>query len=91
MADDIVLKLNSVGVRTVLRSPEMQAELGRRAHAVASAARPNAKYADGEPIPLVVEVVEGRNRARATVFAPGGLVAEADHRFLGSAIDAARG
>lgn len=91
MADDIVIKLNSAGVRAVLRSPEMQAELRRRAESVANAARPNAKYSDGDPIPLVVEVKEGRNRARATVFAPGGLVAEADHRFLGSALDAARG
>lgn len=84
-------KLNSKGVREVLRSPEMEAELRRRAERVAQAARPNAKYTDGHPIPLIVESSQGRNRARATVFAPGGLTAEADNRFLGSAVDAARG
>lgn len=84
-------KLNMKGVREILRSPEMQAELERRARRVAAAAQPHAKYADGEPIPLQVDSTKGSVRARATVFAPGALAEEADKRFLGGAVDAARG
>lgn len=82
----IEFKLNSAGVRKILRSVEMQAELKRRATAIAN----SAQLQPGEK-PLVVEATEGKNRARATVFRPGGLTKEADDRALGNALDAGRG
>lgn len=85
MAKSFEFKLNRQGIRAILRSPEMEAELLRRAKKVAEAT----VLQDGEP-DLEVDSSIGKNRARATVFRPGGLVREADDRALGSAMDAAR-
>lgn len=49
--------LNRKGVRELLRGAEMQADLRRRAQRIAQAAGPGHE----------VQVVRGRNRARATI------------------------
>jgi hypothetical protein len=85
VAKSFEFKLNREGIRKILRSPEMEAELLRRAQRVANATN----LQDGEP-DLEIDSSIGKNRARATVFRPGGLLREADDRALGSAIDAAR-
>lgn len=76
-------KLNRAGVRELLRSPEVKADLEARARRVA------ARAGDG----MRVESATGRNRARAAVITDTieARRAEAKHRALTSAIDAARG
>lgn len=84
------------GIRALLGSQEVRADLHRRAEAVAAAAR--ADYEGQPPNEGEVEVVvdssggDRRRRARAAVVAthPGVLHIEADRRPLGAAMDAAR-
>ena len=79
----VVIKLNSAGIRQLLKSPEMAAELERRAQAIADAA------GDGHR----VEVSETPTRARAVVITDSteARIAEAKDRTLTRAIDAGRG
>ena len=55
----VQFKLDSDGARALLRSPQMQAEMRRRAEAIARAAGPG----------FVVSSSVGANRARASVTA----------------------
>jgi hypothetical protein len=81
------LKLNSDGVALLLNSPNVRADLERRANAIASAAI----SASGEP-GFEVDSQVGENRARASVRTTefGAMKAEARDRALTRAIDAGR-
>jgi len=82
MASRVRIVLNRRGMRELLRSPEVLADLKRRAEQIAAAA------GDGmEPSAMV-----GKNRARASVITatPSARRAEAVTRALTRAIDAGR-
>jgi hypothetical protein len=70
-------------VRKILKSPEVRAEVSRRAHNIAKAA--------GEG--MEVSVRDGTNRVRGTVITATteARVAEATHRKLSRSFDAGRG
>lgn len=74
--------LNRKGVRDLLRSPQVKADLERRAKAIAAAAGPG----------HAVDSETGRNRARAAVFTddPAAMAAEAKNHQLLLSIDAGR-
>lgn len=76
------LVLNRKGIRELLRSPEVQRDLRRRAEAIAASAGPGHE----------VDVEVGPNRARASVrtVTIDAMIGEAEHRDLSRAIDAAR-
>jgi hypothetical protein len=80
---DVKIELNAAGVRALLQSGEVQADLHSRAQRIAGAA--------GEG--MEVESSVGRSRARATVRTEStdARVAEATGRSLTNAIDAGRG
>ena len=75
--------LNRSGVRELLRSPEIQGDLRRRADRIASAAGPGHE----------VDVAAGRNRARASVRTDSidAMFDEATARNLTRSLDAGRG
>ncbi len=77
------IKLNSKGVRDLLRSTEMQNDLKRRAGRIAAAAGEGHR----------VEVGTTRKRARAVVITETfeAMRAEATDRSLSRSIDAGRG
>lgn len=81
MAADGV-KLDSQGMRELLRSEDVRADLGRRARAIAAAAGPGHQASS----------TIGRRRALAMVWTdtPEAMVAEARTRKLTRAIDAGR-
>jgi hypothetical protein len=74
--------LNRAGVKALLRSAEVQADLRRRGQAIASAAGVGHR----------VESQVGPNRARVAVITetPEAMVAEATERKLSRAVDAGR-
>lgn len=76
------LNLNFEGVGQVLKGDRMQREMGRRARAIATAAGPG----------FEAEVIVGRTRARAIVFAATHEALNAQRRSgaLTRAIDAGR-
>lgn len=76
------LELISAGMRDLLRSEEVCADLGRRAAAIAASAGPG----------MASESEVGRRRALAMVWTDTeeAMVAEATDRKLTSAIDAGR-
>jgi hypothetical protein len=78
----VKIELNPAGVRELLRSPEVLADLSARAHRIANAA------GDG----MEVDAELGRVRARATVFTATfeAMRAEATTRALTRAVDAGR-
>lgn len=88
--------INPDGIRELLRSADVEADITRRAEAVASAARSQNIRVSGEPgadeLPINVRVHRGPNRvsARVAVDHPAGLAVEAKHRLLGRALDAAQ-
>lgn len=79
----LVIKLNSSGIRELLKSPGVVADLEDRASRIAAAAGAGMETA-GATI--------GRNRARATVVTASyeAMLAEATDRALTRAIDAGR-
>jgi hypothetical protein len=79
------IELNSAGVAALLKSPEVQADLARRADAIAAAAG-----AAGGVFGHDVQV--GRTRARAMVWTEdvAAMEAEAKDRALTRAVDAGR-
>lgn len=81
------IEMNLTSLRQIARSPGVAWELLQRANRVAARARQ--RMPDGQ----IVEVSPylGRNRARVSVFAPFGLASDRETRWLGTAIDAARG
>jgi len=74
--------LNSRGVRQLLRSAEVEADLRRRAEQIATAAGPG----------MEASSMTGRNRARASVITttPAARRAEATGRALTRSLDAGR-
>lgn len=76
------ITMNKPNIRKLLRSPEMLADLERRAERIAAAAGPG----------FEVDSEVGPNRARAAVIARTGEArhAEATRRALTQAIDAGR-
>lgn len=90
---------NSAGFVEILLSPEVAADLERRANAVAQAAESDAtwdQHVSGVPgdetIPYRVRVERhgDRNVAQVTGTHPAAAAVEAKHRILGRNIDAAR-
>ena len=79
---NVRIVLNRKGVRELLRSPEVLADLERRARRIASSAGPG----------HAVDSEVGRNRARASVRTDSidAMLAEADTHQLTRAIDAGR-
>lgn len=100
----IRLELNGPGIRELLKSDGVAADIHERAERVATAA--NERYAaidvgardkgqsgGGEThIKATVDKTPGKNRARARVVAdhPAARAVEARHRVLGQSTDAAR-
>lgn len=76
------IELNSQGVRELLKSNEIKADLQRRAEAIARAAGPG----------FIADSTVGPNRARASVGTTDidSMRAEAEDRVLTRAIDAGR-
>lgn len=85
MATSIKIELNSAGVQQLLKSGEIQADLARRAAAIATAAGASG----GE---FGHEANVGANRARASVWTEDfeAMRAEATSRALTRAVDAGR-
>jgi hypothetical protein len=79
----VKIEMNSEGARELLRSPEVAAELERRAQLIAAAAGPG----------FEVDARLGANRARASVRAATleARKAEAEERTLTRALEAGRG
>lgn len=90
MPGTVVFKVNSAGVRELLRGAPVQADLKARADRIAAAA--NADLTSGDT-GFVVDVDIGKNRARAVVVTatPEAMNAEATSRTLTRSIDAGRG
>lgn len=76
------IKLNSAGVKALLKSPEVQADLKARADRIAAQAGPGHK----------VETFVGKNRARANVATEtiDAMISEQAHGTLTNAIEAGR-
>lgn len=79
---NVRIVLNRRGVRELLRSREIQADLERRAQRIAAAAGPGHE----------VTVEQGRNRARAAVRTDtiDAMISEATDHTLTRALDAGR-
>lgn len=82
MGKNVRIVVNHEGVRALLHSPSVLADLKRRADAIAAKAGPG----------MVVTTHVGPNRVRANVITATmpARIAEAKHRALTAAIDAAR-
>lgn len=82
MAQTIRIEMNRKGVEELLKSPEVQGDLKRRADAIAAAAGPG----------MEARVSVGKSRARATVITADfeAILAEATRKDLTRAIDAGR-
>lgn len=86
--------LNHSGIGQVLKSPEVAAELHRRAERAAAAARASAPVASGAylaGIEVVDEVHKDRAVARVYARAPYSHLVEANTGTLARALDAAGG
>lgn len=79
-------KLNSPGLRSILRGPEVRGMLQGKADRVKAAAD---AQMGGEGVDIIADTYVGRSRAGATVIGVPMRI-EADRRVLGRAIDAAR-
>jgi hypothetical protein len=79
---DVKIVLNRKGVRDLLTSDEVEADLRRRAEAIAARAGAG----------MEAEVSKGRTRARASIrtATPAAMHEEAVRRTLTSALDAGR-
>lgn len=89
MADKIRIEINHASVAALLKGGEIQADLARRAAAIAAAATGNA----GPGAVFGHDSSVGRNRARASVWTESfeAMHAEATTRALTRSIDAGRG
>ena len=78
----VKIELNHAAVAKILKSPEVQVDLERRARSIATAAGPGHRVDSGV----------GRNRARAVVVTdtPEAMRAEATERRLTKSLDAGR-
>jgi hypothetical protein len=89
--DSFEFKPNRAGIRALLSTPAVQADLLRRAEKVKAAAEPRFK-AEDPTIRVTADVKVGAVRAGASIGAIGrnALEIERRSRILGGAIDAAR-
>ena len=88
------IELNHTGIREILKSPEVAAELHRRAERAAAAARASAPVASGEylaGIEVVDEVHKDRVVSRVYANAPYSMTVEANTGNMARALDAAGG
>lgn len=83
MAGRIKIEMNPAGVREILQSEAVRAELHRRAQLIADAA--------GEGMEASSQIGATRARASVRTETPEAMRAEAEDRTLSSAIDAGRG
>lgn len=85
------IEIDYAGIGRLAKSDELRAELERRAGRVAAAAKAAAPEMTTGQIEVTAETRTGRDRVRGVVTArhPGVVYAEAKHRFLGRALDAA--
>lgn len=88
MPPKVVIKVNPAAVAQILKSERVQADLARRAAAIAARANESAGIDDG----FVVDTEVGPHRARASVVTATAeaMVAEATDRTLTRSIDAGR-
>ena len=86
------VQLSDAGMRELLRSPEVEADLFARAARVAAAAAGAGHRPHSGTVEYRAQASRGTSRARALAIAdhPGALGLEAAYRTLGTAIDAAR-
>lgn len=95
MARDVEITFTGAGLEALLKAPEIQAELQRRANRVKAAlgAKFTAAAHYGTPPEVIADTYVGKSRAGATVVVvhPEALEIEKKYRYLGSAIDAAGG
>jgi hypothetical protein len=87
------IEMDFAGIGDLLASAEVQADIDRRAEAVADAARNRGVTVESDNVPVPVVVTSaGKKRARAlvTLDHPAGLAVEAKHRLLVGSLDAAR-
>jgi hypothetical protein len=84
MATDIRIEVNQAGIRELLKSEEVRADLSARAHRIAAAA-------GGEP-DYEVDVRQGATRARASVRTAtfDAILDEGRNRTLSASLDAGR-
>lgn len=97
MAAGVRVEISRKGIRELLRSPQVAADLTSRGHRVAAATRAGAPRGTPEE-PNYREEIQVRSdrtrtRARTRVYAgvPYALKVESKYRVLGRALDAARG
>ncbi|WP_062215743.1 hypothetical protein [Streptomyces sp. NBRC 109706] len=85
------IQIDYEGVGRLATGDELRADLQRRAERVGAAAQAAAPEMQEGAIEVDATTRRGRDRVRGIVTArhPGVLHAEAKHRFLGRAIDAA--
>jgi len=86
--------LNHAGIASLLKSPEVAAELHRRAERAANAARASAPVDTGAylaGIEVVDEVHKDRVVSRVYAKAPDSMFVEANTGNMARALDAARG
>ena len=91
---NVRIELNRAGIRELLKSPEVAAELHRRAERAASAARASAPVDTGTylaGIEVVDEVHKDRVVSRVYAKAPYSNLVEANTGNLARALDAAGG
>ena len=91
---NVRIELNRAGIREILKSPEVAAELHRRAERVAAAARASAPVATGAylaSIEVVDEVHKDRVVSRVYARAPHSHLVEAQSGNLARSLDAAGG
>ncbi len=92
----VQIKLNSRGVRELLRSRAVVAALRQVAESIADQARAagvRVEHVPGDiPLPVTVRVHGGGDRAIAQVILdhPSGIAVEAKHRLLGRSLDSGR-
>ncbi|MGP4114660.1 hypothetical protein ACTWP5_27590 [Streptomyces sp. 4N509B] len=85
------IEIDYAGIGRLAKGDELRADLQRRAERVRAAAQAAAPEMNEGAIEVDASTRVGRDRVRGIVVArhPGVLYAEAEHRFLGRAIDAA--
>lgn len=92
MADVVRVRMSESGARAVLTSAGVQADVGRRAIAIATAACRMTSPDEMRNAPFMADGDAGGSRARARVFAatPHGANANGRHNTLLRSIDAGR-
>jgi hypothetical protein len=90
MATEVRIEMNRAGIQAILKAPDVQDDLLRRAKLIANAANTMGSGDSGED--FVASGYFGRNRARASVITATqtGKRDESEDKILTRAIDAGR-